>query len=166
MAPTGDDSVASKPPEVNHPDGGAEEIVVTGSPIRKIVGAIWGSPQELIGGIYGGLNWITGGKAQVGRSGVIWYNSPIQRFLGGQNSAITFGHSMVLADQPGFVLNDRGDMIADHEEQHTYQSEILGPLHLPAAGLSLLLGTIFDGNSHGPHSFMETGPQSSPPRPW
>jgi hypothetical protein len=97
-------------------------------------------------------------------NGILTENGPIQGFLGGPNSGITLGHSMVLANRGDIMLRN-GFTLADHEEQHTYQSEGLGPFYLPLAAISLAVGAIVDGDTHGPHSFMETGPQSTPPRP-
>jgi hypothetical protein len=62
----------------------------------------------------------------------------------------------------------------EHEEQHTYQGMILGPLYLPAYGIGMV-GALLQGQTGlgviGPANFMETGPyypetQQRPPQPW
>ena len=54
----------------------------------------------------------------------------------------------------------------EHERQHPYQGQVLGPLYIPAAALSLLSGVAIDFDSHGRHAFVGRGPQSDPPRPF
>ena len=55
--------------------------------------------------------------------------------------------------------------VAEHEKQHTYQGELLGPLYLPSNLLGLTLGAI-TGDTHGSINWNERGPQASPPTPW
>ena len=82
--------------------------------------------------------------------------------------AITLGNVEVYGGlQPGDPSPESAfHTTAAHEEQHTYQGQILGPVYIPLAALSLAAGMIFNGNSHAPASFMEPGPQQDPPTPW
>jgi RHS repeat-associated protein len=139
--------------------------------VSKVASAIlwpgWALPQTIAGSVYALSNWVFGGKVSLGENGLIVEDGPIQRILGGENSAITLGHFMCLAGDADYVRRgENGYSTADHEEQHTYQSDMLGPWYLPVAGASLLIGQAIDGNEHGPHAFTEVGPQSRPPRPW
>jgi hypothetical protein len=78
-------------------------------------------------------------------------------------NTITYGTSLPPDSQsPESALHTTGQ----HEFQHTLQGQALGPLYLPAAVLSLGSGLLLNGDSHGPASFMERGPQMDPPRPW
>jgi RHS repeat-associated protein len=130
------------------------------------LGVAWGLPQEILGILWAIANVGAGGHASFRNNGFVVENSAGQTLFGGTNSAIALGHFMVLAGSADFIRPENGHSTVEHEEQHTYQSETLGPFYLPAAALGLLLGKLWDGDSHGPHSFLEVGPQSAPPRPW
>ncbi|MBX3484905.1 hypothetical protein [Phenylobacterium sp.] len=95
--------------------------------------------------------------------------------------AITLGNTITYAGDP-YDPNDAGwaryrtlygHPVQEHEEQHTYQGEALGPLYLPS-NIAGLLSSILrrekdeDGQitGHGPSNWNERGPQLNPPRPW
>jgi len=59
-----------------------------------------------------------------------------------------------------------GVTLGDHERQHTFQSERLGPLYLPLHLWYGLRAIRRDGRWHGPANRLEAGPLASPPRPW
>jgi len=121
--------------------------------------------QSNIGLAYGLANWALGADVNLVRGNLEFSNSPLQERFGGPGSAITFGHFIIYASNPETVI-DNGYTLRAHEQQHTVQSTVLGPLYLPMAGASLAAGQYVNGDPHGPASFMESGPQSSPPRPW
>jgi len=58
--------------------------------------------------------------------------------------------------------------LAQHEVQHTYQGQVTGPLYIPLNLIGGVASSIVDKKWNGPLNFMETGPQSTPPRatPW
>lgn len=138
-----------------------------------LIGKVWNLPNTVIGVTVGfvgyGVGKIMGTDPGIsfGHNGIQFTNNPAM-FLGG---AITLGNAIIYAgnayrDEYGIPAGRTPADSGFHEKQHTYQGQVLGPAYLPAAGLSLLLGTLLDGDSHGPHSFMEKGPQMTPPQPW
>jgi hypothetical protein len=76
---------------------------------------------------------------------------------------------LIVENEPGVFYNGT-DTYGAHEEQHTYQGMILGPLYLPANGLGGLISIIEapSGTVDAWHynNFMENGPNSTPPRLW
>ncbi len=131
------------------------------------LGVIWGLPQEVVGAVYSLAGFFPGGSFKLAHNGVVVAN-PIQRFLGGFGSGLTLGHFMNLGGPDSLLMvSGHTSTLGDHEEQHTYQSEMLGPFYLPAHGLSMLAGLVGPGhNVHGDWAFLESGPQSDPPSPW
>jgi hypothetical protein len=141
--------------------------------LGDFAGKIWGLPNTAIGlavGIPGyALSW---GSYALGlqddmpglyfQHNAIEFTNNVAMFLGG---AITLGNTEIFGYSQNAIYGDY-NIGWQHEMQHTFQSQILGPLYLPTTGLSLGLGEIFNGDSHGPSSFMEVGPTSHPPRPW
>jgi hypothetical protein len=60
-----------------------------------------------------------------------------------------------------------------HEIQHTYQGQHLGPAYLPSNLLGMAVDLVIHGAggagfgpAHGPANWNERGPESYPPRPW
>lgn len=149
----------------------------TGQVMADVAGKIWAAPSTAIGLLVGSLGYaaqwslyetgLTDNAPQVRvRNNAIEFVHNV----GGGVSAITFGNVELFGqsnpDGPDWGNAALAHTTEDHEVQHTYQSELLGPLYLPAAALSLLLGTVIDGYSHGPHAFMEVGPQRDRPSKW
>jgi hypothetical protein len=85
------------------------------------------------------------------------------------NGGITFGNVINTGarDDRDYGLKTRYEngFLGDHEMQHTYQGQQLGPFYIPAAGLSLIVGGL-SGDHHGAYSWTERGPTSFPPKPW
>jgi hypothetical protein len=157
---------------------------------RDIAGKIWNAPNTAIGAIYGGLGMGAGQLAHVFGGApepkVFWRDNAIQ-FINnpfGGVSAITLGNTTTWKDDPYGPPNDtwfmpdgspkleKGHTYPQHETQHTYQGQQLGPAYLPsniAGGLTALL---FDRdengrpNWHGDHNWNERGPQSQNLTPW
>ena len=95
--------------------------------------------------------------------GVPWLGSRII-----PTPAVTIGNVILYAD-----TSPTQDM-QDHERQHTFQGETLGPLYLPVhiatQGASALMSAV-NGDSGPPGPFHrynphESGPMSIPPIPW
>lgn len=141
----------------------------------SILGKIWNAPNTALGLLYGGLGYVAG-KAMgtdphisIGGNAIEFTNNPF-----GGVGAITLGNTTTYS--PGLSPNDvdpeTGVPVWEHEKQHTYQGEVLGPLYLPSnliGGLSALLfdrDKHGDRNWHGEHNWNETGPQMNPPKPW
>jgi RHS repeat-associated protein len=145
---------------------------------RSPFGYIWNLPNTAVGVALGGLGLMAEAvmypitlkwdfKITI-ESNAISFDG-VNFMMGG----ITFGNAINIGYGPWNKYDlDRNTLIAngtrmiDHEEQHTYQGQLLGPLYIPNAGLSLAAGLIFDQDSHGPSSWNEVGPSSFPPRPW
>jgi RHS repeat-associated protein len=133
--------------------------------VGNVAKKIWNAPNSVVGAIVGGAGLLCGGsKPTLGNNAIQFPNNPLT-----SGGAITFGNVINYgpslppdSDSP----ESPGHTTGDHERQHTHQGELLGPLYIPAAGLSLICGKILDGDWHGRHSFMESGPQMDPPRPW
>ena len=177
--------------EAKHPDLHAESLEMLRKPDQQktlksqgtmsaalLIPTLTGGPQtagalvqNTIGFIYGMSNVALGGDIDIYHGAFMIQNAPIQRFFGGPNSgaSITLGDWMIFADLGTTVFKgyENQSTAAEHEYQHTIQSRALGPLYLPAHGVSMLRGLLLDGNIHGPHAFMESGPSyARPPQPW
>jgi hypothetical protein len=157
---------------------------------RDVVGKAWNAPNTAIGIVYGGLGLAVGRLARALRGGpapgVRWRDNAIQfthNPLGGAG-AITIGNTMTCRGDPDdpdcpFWYPKRaypdgvdprtfenGHSIGEHEAQHTYQGEMLGPAYLPSNLLGGLNALLHGESWHGPHNWNERGPQGDPPRPW
>ena len=134
------------------------------------LGKIWASPTTAIGLALGGLGWAAGGQApSFGNNAVEFRGNPL---IAPFTPAVTIGNTICYAsDNPTRATQD-------HERQHTYQAEALGPLYLPAHIASQAAGygySFFDSSQsytstndrvHSPANLLEVGPMSTPPRPW
>jgi len=148
-------------------------------------GYAWNVPNSAIGLLIGLAGLPFGGDLPtIGHNGIQFANNPLMF----RNGDITFGNVMNFGapytypngDVDYMGPNDSlpGDAspwtYGEHEEQHTYQGMILGPLYLPAYGIGMV-GALLQGQTGlgviGPANFMETGPyypetQQRPPQPW
>jgi hypothetical protein len=151
-------------------DGSVAALARERSRARDLIGKLWSAPNTAIGLAYGGIGYGLGklmGKhprIQAGRNAVEFVNNP----LGGMG-AITLGNTTTYSGDPYDPQDpwlEGNHTIPQHEEQHTYQGELLGPLYLPSNLAGGLTGLIRDGNWHGPSNWNESGPAMDPPRPW
>lgn len=155
---------AAPNPEQTKPDLGDE--------IGEAAGKIWNAPNTILGLGYGGLGYLAGWPSYwmgqqdkppgitTGNNAVQFTNNP----LGGVG-AITIGNTETFApDTKEYPDNRR--TLGPHEEQHTYQGQLLGPLYLPSNILGGTAGLLIDGRWHGTHNWNEVGPYQTPPRPW
>lgn len=120
------------------------------------VGQTVNLPNTVIGLAIGGTGELFGGgRVDLGHNAVQFHDNLFMPF-----GAITLGNVIIYGRGAPELI------VGDHEEQHTYQGQILGPLYLPA---HIILGTIswiIDSDWHGPINVLETGPQDNCPHPW
>ena len=145
-------------------------------------------PNTVIGVAFGGIGKLVDWNEQIcfGHNGIEFIGNPL--CLDG--GAITFGNAMnfstggwgkgtfyATGPENGLLdpqLNRLDWTYADHEMQHTYQSQVLGPLFLPVYGAAMIGTLISDPYSDGMlggGNFMERGPYypehfSQPPQMW
>jgi hypothetical protein len=151
---------------------------------RDVIGKIWNAPNTAIGAAYGGLGMGAGELAHVfgdaPKPKVFWRDNAVQftnNPFGGV-SAITVGNTTTWKDDPygppnatwfmpdGSPKLEKGHTYPQHETQHTYQGEQLGPLYLPSNLLEGLNAVLRGEGWHGDHNWNERGPQSQDLTPW
>jgi hypothetical protein len=156
--------------------------------VSDVAGKVWSLPNNALGLGYGLAGYAAGQlnrlrpgdqpdpRIQFGNNAVEFVDNPF-----GGEGAITLGNTITYSGDP-YDPNDEGwagyratygHPVQEHEKQHTYQGQQLGPLYLPSniAGLGLSLARRerdkFDQVSgHGSSNWNERGPQMIPPRPW
>lgn len=138
--------------------------------VGDIIGKVWGGFTTVIGAVIGSTGWLLGGNAPtVGNNAIEYTGNPlVARFT----PAVTLGNVICYAS------NNPSQATRDHERQHTYQGQVLGPLYLQAHIVAQALGygySFFDSSQtytnanqrvHSPANLLEVGPMSTPPRPW
>jgi len=133
----------------------------------SFLGQLWNMPNTMTGMLVGTMGSWLGGvlgtkpKMSNGKNAVQFLNNGLVPF-----GAITMGNIIIYG--PGIAPERKcpEGTIGEHEHQHTIQGEVLGPLYFPAHIISGLIGVLWDRDWHGPHNFLEKGPQTFPPRPW
>jgi hypothetical protein len=144
-----------------------------GETLGDAAGKIWNSPNSAIGMAYGGLGYLAGWPMHwlglqdkpgvtAGNNAVQFTNNP----LIAPNAAVTLGNVEVFHGEPTDRADKRSPPIGQHEEQHAYQGEQLGPLYLPSNIFGGAAGELIDGYWHGPHNWNEVGPNQPRPVPW
>ena len=154
----------------------APKLRQAGRAIADAAGKAWNSPNTALGLIYGGAGYALG---QVHRPP----NTPAPRVRLSHNAVdnpasplggLTLGNVTLYPDDPydptdkGWAKyrRDYGRPVQEHEEQHTYQGQQLGPVYLPSNIAGGLLGLVRDHDWGGPSNWNERGPKMNPPRPW
>lgn len=149
---------------------------------KSLLGKAWNLPNTAIGLAYG-LGGHLAGKVMrknphisLRGNAVQFVNNP----LGGV-SAITLGNATVWNGNPydpkdssgpdwfeadGTPRRENGHSVPEHEEQHTRQGELLGPLYLPSNLLGGANALLRGQGWHGEGNWNETDPQMNPARPW
>lgn len=123
----------------------------------SLLGKIWSVPTTIVGLAWGIAGLPFGAKVSLGNNAIQFENHPFMDEHGG----ITIGN--VIAYGSG----TNPEEIGDHERQHTYQAELLGPFYLPFHLFEGSEALIRDGRWHGPHNDLEKGPMNSNYRnPW
>ncbi len=142
-----------------------DAAAAVGKVTADVAGKTWAAGNTAIGVVAGGV--IGGGFISGIGTDISIGNNAIQFenvwFMFG---AITLGNSILYAEDFGPEYKIDGVKNKDHERQHTYQSQVLGPFYLFAHLYYGLKAAILDKDWHGPLNILETGPQSNPPRPW
>ncbi len=134
------------------------------------LGVLWNLPNSALGALWGALSMPLGAKPSFGNNALQFEDHPFMPW-----GNMTLGNVICYnKDQwPQKPLTPENPYTeGDHERQHTYQGELLGPFYFPAYGIGMIGGIL---NGRGPiyGNFMETGPflpeRTSPPvspRPW
>ena len=102
-----------------------------------LAGKVWNSPNTAIGLMIGLAGLPFGASIHFGNNAIQFWDYPW-----GSGGALTFGNSQIFnwpitaANGPNNIWWPRYDNIFDillgiHEEEHTYQSQFLGPLFIP-----------------------------------
>lgn len=156
---------------------------------RNLLGKLWNAPNTAIGLIYGALGAAAGGLAHaIGgapKPRIFWRDNAVQftnNPFGGLG-AITLGNTTIWTGDPYDPLDrvwhddgvprresrtatEPGHTYPEHEIQHTYQGEQLGPVYLPSNLLGGLTAVLRGEGWHGPSNWNERGPQRPNPVPW
>ena len=94
------------------------------------------------------------------------------RLVGLLTPAVTLGNVIIYAG------SSPSERTQDHERQHTYQAEVLGPAYIPLHVVFQLVALAYsfcdrsrsyrglNDRVHSPANLLETGPGSDTPRPW
>jgi hypothetical protein len=104
-----------------------------------VLGKIWALPNTIIGGTIGLLGVPFGARIQFGNNAIQFTNFP----LGKAGEALTLGNVQIYprgsnpATSFGFYYGSNVPInLGLHEQGHTLQAQVFGPLFLPAYGLS------------------------------
>lgn len=141
---------------------------------RNVIGKVWNSPNTVVGLLYGGIGYIVGlvmgtnPQIVFGNNAIQFLNNPLQA------TAMTLGNVIIYSSAWSSSLNApvfSPTTVGNHEMQHTYQGEILGPLYFPAHLVFGLAAVVSSGNLsieswHENQNLMEVGPGADPARPW
>ncbi len=137
-------------------------------------GKLWTLPNTAIGIAFGGIGYAAGlvmgtdPSIVVRQNAIQFINNPLS-FMGDITLGNTTSYHPDLG--PDSPRNEGGlGVTQDHEEQHTYQAQLLGPLYLPAnliGGIrSMLIAPSGTYDSWHYNNFMENGPQKYVTKPW
>jgi len=153
---------------------------------RDAAGKLWSAPNTALGLAYGLTGYAAGQlnrlrpgdqpdpRIQMRNNAVEFVNNPF-----GGASAITLGNTITYNGDPYDPRDtfwykngenpqtfENGHSIMDHEREHTFQGQQLGPAYLPSNLLGGLWSLFRDGEWHGDSNWNERGPKADPPRPW
>jgi len=97
--------------------------------IADIVGKIWTLPNTLIGLLIGLPQLLAGAKARIAHNAVVFDNAwdPFKKSRQWTLGNVIFNPE----DKESMEKHKEDGSIGEHEEGHTYQYEVLGPLFLP-----------------------------------
>jgi uncharacterized Zn-binding protein involved in type VI secretion len=147
------------------------------------LGLAVGGVGQAVGEVGNLFGWCDDPTVSIGNNAVQFHDNPLMAsamtlgnviLYGGSETAQQLDNSHVNAGQvvpiydadgskTGYCSGPQYGTVGDHERQHTYQGEDLGPFYLPAWGLGALNAILHGEDVHGPHNPMENGPQSAPP---
>ena len=125
-----------------------------------VASKLWNGINTAIGCLWGMVGVPLGAKVTFGNNAIQFQNHPFMPW-----GAITIGNTISYPPDFGPNFQLPNGTVGDHERQHTYQGEMLGPFYLPVNAVGGLWSCLTAGNWHD-NNFMETGPRSTPPRPF
>lgn len=138
--------------------------------VSSVIAKAWASPTTAVGLLLGGLGCVLcRATPRLGNNAIEFRGN---RLIAPFTSAIVIGHVIHYASR------EPDQRIQDHERQHTYQADVLGPFYLPLHIALQAIGfaySFFDRSRtyrsindrvHSPANVLETGPMATPPRPW
>jgi len=140
-------------------DTNGEQVLTTPpgrSLLGSLVGKMWNGINTVIGLAWGGLGTLFGARVSFGHNAMQFERHPFMF----SDGAITIGNTI------SYGTDRSPDDAGAHEEQHTYQGELLGPLYLPSNILGGLAAELKEGCWHGDANWNERGPQSKEPTEW
>lgn len=124
--------------------------------LHSVFKKIWNLPNTIIGLGLGILGLPFGAKVSFGNNAIQFENHPLMHKRG----AITLGNVIAYGKETS------PNQLGDHERQHTYQGELLGPLYLFAHLFNGLRAKLNEGYWHGHSNALERGPMKKVPTPW
>ncbi|MEL6612518.1 MAG: DUF4150 domain-containing protein [Bacteroidota bacterium] len=139
-----------------------------GATALDALGKLWALPNTLLGLAVGGLGHLVQG---VGFAAGMTDNEPSVRTA---NNSVEFANNAFVLEDRAFTLGNvtvfspetppeksswhLHGTYGSHERAHTYQSQMLGPLYLPAWGLAVGVAAVQGSDSPLTDNFMEWGP--------
>jgi hypothetical protein len=148
-----------------------------GHHLMRLVGQIWNLPNTVIGFAWGLIGTTSKSEWRWNQDHNAFEitNHRFMKSYTDPRTGITYGSGLTLGNVITYSGSDTDYTVAgkthlvamwQHEMQHTYQGQQLGPLYLPLHIFGMGLGTVTFTGHHGPLSIGERGPESYPPRPW
>ncbi|MEI6056685.1 MAG: RHS repeat-associated core domain-containing protein [Lentisphaerota bacterium] len=135
--------------------------------ILSPAGKVWNLPNTVIGVAWGLSGLPFGASVGFGNNAIEFYHNPAMSIFteGGKYGAITLGNTINYGESVAPTTPLKNGSMGNHEQQHTYQGEFLGPFYLPSNSIGGAISEITTKNWHG-NNFMEKGPQSNPASSW
>jgi RHS repeat-associated protein len=131
--------------------------------IANVLGKVWNAPNTILGLTLGLTSLPFGSSASFGHNSIMFENYP---WMAEGGLGLTLGNVTLYKDEACTKYEGELFSIGEHEEQHTYQGELLGVFYLPTYIYGGFRATHSGDSFFGPANFMETGPYSLPPRIW
>ena len=131
-----------------------------------VLGKTWGGVNTAVGLVAGGVlggGFIPGSgvKVSFGNNAIQFENVWFMEW-----GSITLGNCILYQNGYDGLPQSVQDEISCHEKQHTYQSQVLGPLYFPSHLVFGFTAVFRDREWRGQSNLLERGPYSKPPRPW
>ncbi len=125
--------------------------------LGSFFGKVWNLPNTAIGLAWGLIGTAFGAEISLGNNSIQFENHPFMK----KERAVTIGNVITY----GTLTSP--ELVGDHERQHTYQGQVMGPLYLIGHLFEGFQALIKDGNWHGESNNLEKGPMNMQnPKPW